>query len=57
MQLWMERNVVTLHKVVETMAQQTCSVIKAKCGQCTLEKTFFLDGQHTLTKLYRLTSL
>ena len=32
MQLWMERNVVTLHKVVETMPQQMRSVIKAKGG-------------------------
>ena len=31
MQLWMEINVVTLHKVVETMPQQMRSVIKVKC--------------------------
>ena len=30
MQLWMEIIVVTLHKVVETMAQQMLYVIKAK---------------------------
>ena len=30
MQLWMEINVVTLHKVVETMPQQMHSLIKAK---------------------------
>ena len=32
MQLWTEIKVVTLHKVVETMPQQMCSVIKAKGG-------------------------
>ena len=32
MQLWMEMNVVTLLKVVETMPQKMCSVIKAKGG-------------------------
>ena len=32
MQLWMEINVVTLHKVVETMPQQMRSLIKAKGG-------------------------
>ena len=32
MQLWMEINVVTLHKVVETMPQQMRSVIKSKGG-------------------------
>ena len=32
MQLWMEINVVTLHKIVETMPQQKRSVIKAKGG-------------------------
>ena len=37
MQLWMEINVVTLHKVVETMPQQMRSVIKAKGGL--LQKT------------------
>ena len=47
MQLWMEINVVTLHKVVETMPQQMHSVIKAKGesfakGECA---TFFLDGE------------
>ena len=30
--LWMEINVVTLHKVVETILQQMRSVIKAKGG-------------------------
>ena len=32
MQLWMEINVVTLHKVVKAMPQQMHSVIKAKGG-------------------------
>ena len=32
MQLWTEINVVTLHKIVETMPQQMHSVIKAKGG-------------------------
>ena len=31
-EFWMEINIVTLHKVVETMPQQMCSVIKAKGG-------------------------
>ena len=32
MQLWMEINGLTLHKVVETMPQQMRSLIKAKGG-------------------------
>ena len=39
MQLWMEINVVTLHKVGQTMPQQMHSVIKAKGGF-----TFFWKG-------------
>ena len=42
MQLWMEINVVTLHKVVETMPQQISSIIKAK-GECSTDSV--LDGQ------------
>ena len=48
MQLWMERNVVTLHKAVETMPQQIRSVIKAKGGLLQKASVFvflFLDGQ------------
>ena len=41
MHLWMEINVVRLHKVVETMPQQLRSVMKAK-GECA---TFFVGGQ------------
>ena len=45
MQLWMKINVVTLHKVVETMQQQMHSKIKAK-GDITnyySVQLFFLD--------------
>ena len=47
MHLWMEINVVTLDKVVETMAQQMNSVIKAKGGllQKVSVQLFFVDGQ------------
>ena len=37
MQLWMEINIVTLHKLIETTPQQLRSVIKAKSGL--LQKT------------------
>jgi len=30
MQLWMEINVVTLHKITEKMPQQMCAIIKEK---------------------------
>ena len=42
MQLWMEINVVRLHKIVETMPQQMRSVIKAKGGPT---KCNFFFGQ------------
>ena len=48
MQLWMEINVVTLHKVVETMPQQMRFLIKAKGGllkKAYVRLFFFLDGQ------------
>ena len=46
MQLWIEINVVTLHKVVETMPQQMRSVIKAKGGllQKASVQLFFWTG-------------
>ena len=43
MQLWMEINVVTLRKFVETMPPQKRSIIKAKGGPGFF--FFFLDGQ------------
>ena len=48
MQLWLEINVVTLHNVVETMAQQMCSIIKAKGGPT---KYFFGQAVYDLTDL------
>ena len=48
MQLWMEINVVTLHKVVETMPQQMLSKIKAKGGLTNCATYFFLDKQYIL---------
>ena len=52
MHLWMEINVVTLQKVVETMPQQLRSVIKAKGGllQKASVQLFFLDGQCIMVK-------
>ena len=41
MQLWMEINVVTLNKVVETMPQEMCSVIKAKKAVFCKRQLFF----------------
>ena len=46
MQLWMEINVVTLHKVVETMPQQMCSVIKAK-SECVKGSVYIYMHIHT----------
>ena len=45
MQLWIEINVVTLHKVVETTPQQMHSLIKAEGGPEKYRVHIFFYGQ------------